>query len=304
MGGAIRRDLQAWEAGHIVAGRYRLLSVVGQGSIGQVWRAEALATGDHVALKALHDKYAMNPKMRIRFGREVLAIHTMRHPHIVSYYDHGVDTDRRPYLVMELIEGRSGAEVVSAPKPLTWPQVLELVRKLCSALGYAHEQGIIHRDLKWANVIVDGSFEIGGPSSNVPIKLIDFGILKFALTSALRDGKRVTDTGVIVGTPYYASPEQILGRPIDGRSDVYSLSVMLYELLCGRKPFVGKNQMRVVLAHLHEPARPPVEVEGAPYPISPALSQAIMSGLAKDPEQRTPSVRALYKLIDRAIPDA
>ncbi len=249
--------------GHQLGGRYRLLDLLGQGGMGQVWRAHDVALDRQVAVKVLAAPDV--PEARERFLREARAAATLNHPHIVAVHDLGAE-DGRLFLVMELVAGGSLRE---HPQPSIVAAV-EIARQLCTALAHAHSHGLVHRDVKPANVLVVAA----GESPHV--KLADLGLAVSA------GATRLTVEGAIVGTVAYLAPEQAVGRSVDGRADLYSLGVLLYELVTGRLPFAG-TPIALVSQHLHAPVVPPRSHRPE---LDPALEAAILRLLAKDPTQR------------------
>ncbi|HXT22046.1 MAG TPA: protein kinase, partial [Thermoanaerobaculia bacterium] len=249
--------------GQLLAGRYLLGSLLGQGGMGQVWRARDVALDREVAVKLLAAPGVS--EARERFLREARAAAALNHPHIVAIHDIGEESGCL-FLVMELVAGGS---LRDAP-PATVEEAIEVARQLCSALGHAHAQGLVHRDVKPANVLL-----VAG-ASRTTAKLADLGL---AMSSA---ASRLTVEGGIVGTVAYLAPEQAIGRAVDGRADLYSLGVLLYELVTGRLPFSG-TPVALISQHLHAPVVPP---RSHRPDLDPALEAVILRLLAKDPAQR------------------
>ncbi len=262
-------DLPA--VGAVLAGRYRLDSVLGRGGMGVVYRAHDRTLDRDVALKLLADP-GVGTAGRARLLREARAAARLNHPHIVSIHDAG-ETDGTPFIVLELVEGRSLRELTGgAPLPLEVTRRIGL--QLCDALAHAHAQGIVHRDLKPENVLV---IEEHGEIST---KLADLGVAR------LGPGSHLTADGVIVGTPLYLAPEQALGDPVDGRADLYALGALLYELASGRPPFTGDDPLVIVTQHIHTPAPPLRRLQPE---LPPAFAATVMRLLAKRPGDRFPS---------------
>ncbi len=283
-----------YEAGIEIANRYRIADRLAQGAMGLIYRAHHIFTGQEVALKVLLDCYLDRADIRTRFEREARALCDMRHPNIVEYYDHGTDRFGRPFLVMEYLDGYSGLELLRRYQTMNPEKAVHVLGQLCSALAIAHSRGVVHRDLKWNNVVVTPT-----AADELYVKLIDFGILKYAHGTPQNDGRRITATGVLLGTPEYSSPEQILGEPLDGRSDVYSLGVMAFELLTGTRPFEADSKADLLLMHIKQPPMTFVEAGRADLP--PSMVSAVMRSLAKKPEDRFSSVAYLRRALEASI---
>ena len=255
-----------------LAERYALESLVAEGGMAAVWRARDEVLARTVAVKILHPHLAEDDSFVERFRREALAAARLTHPNIVSIYDTGTEngagTSDRHFIVMEYCGGGTLAELAAAEPPSP-ERVIGIGAAICSALSYAHENGVIHRDLKPANVLL---------SSDGTLKVGDFGIAKAAFT-----GHEITTTGSLLGTVTYISPEQARGEEPDARSDLYSLGVVLYELLVGRPPFSGETAIATAMKHVDEQPAPPRSIKaGVPKP----LETVILKALSKDPDDR------------------
>lgn len=259
--------------GSILDGRYRIEASLGDGGMGAVYRARQLSAGRDVAIKLLHSVLSSDGDTVERFETEARAIANLRHPNTLRLIDVGRLEDDRLFIVTELIEGKTLAGFVNDGPSL--PRVLALLQQGADALSEAHERGIVHRDLKPSNVMVErvGTTDVA--------KILDFGIAKLA------DQPKVTATGAIFGTPAYMSPEQANGDPVDHRTDIYSLGVMLYEIACGRKPFLAEGAGALLVKHITEAPPHPRDL-GVTLP--PGLEALIEEMLAKDPAQRPPSM--------------
>ena len=211
----------------IVDGRYRVLKRLGTGGMAEVWCAEDEVLGRNVALKLLGSRYAEDPEFHERFRREARAAAGLTHPNIVGIFDRA-EWDGTPYIAMELVDGRTLKELVTERGPMPIDVAVDLTEQFLKALGYAHKRGIVHRDVKPQNVILDGEGQA---------KVADFGIARAANSD-------MTETGTIVGTVQYLSPEQAHGQPVDQRSDLYSAGVVLYELLTGRSRSRARRRSR------------------------------------------------------------
>ena len=280
-------DIRRTKSGLVLAGRYHLEHLIARGGMAQVWRAEDDVLGRAVAVKVLLAHLAADESFLARFRREAIAAARLSHANIVSTYDTGVD-DGLAYIVMELVEGETLRDALAGPSRPTRSRLVEIAVEVAEALQYAHRCGVVHRDVKPANILLcaDGR-----------VKVADFGIAKAALAE---DGfeQDLTQTGAILGTAKYLSPEQVDGRSSDGRSDVYALGVVLYEMLCGRPPFTGETDMAVGAQHLSvEPRRPRLLQPD----LSPDLEAVVLRALAKAPDQRYPSAGVMGHAL-RSLP--
>src|SRR6267143_3515328 len=240
------------------AGEYLILGTIASGGCGTVYTAEHRVLGRKAAVKVLHSQLATSPEMVERFVREARVVNRIRHPNIVDIYEFGELGDKRPYFVMELLEGTSLASIVEQRGRLTPAQALGYLEPVCDALKAAHAAGVVHRDLKASNVAV---VKEGDPPR---VKLLDFGIAKLVRTAPGERG--LTAVGQRIGTPYAMAPEQIRGGAIDTRVDIYALGVLLYQLLTGRYPFISGDP--VEMERLHVEAPPP-----RPSAASPSTSR-------------------------------
>src|SRR3954452_9967809 len=251
----------------MVDGRYRVLKRLGAGGMAEVWCAEDEVLGRRVALKLLGGGFATDPEVREGFRREAQAAAGLTHPNIVGIFDRS-EWEGTPYIAMELVDGQTLKEVVQERGPLTPSIAVGLTEQILGALGYAHKRGIVHRDVKPQNVILD-------PEGQA--KVADFGIAR------ANNSSEMTQTGAIVGTVQYLSPEQANGDPVDARSDLYSAGIVLYELLVGHPPFDGEAAISIALKHLNERPVPPGQLRPG---IPPALEAVVMRSLEKDPARR------------------
>ncbi|HEX9120709.1 MAG TPA: protein kinase [Terriglobales bacterium] len=249
-------------------GRYEIIGEVGKGAMGVVYRAADPNIGRTVAIKTLRiDIHGTeNEEILGRFKNEARAAGMMNHANIITIYDAG-EQEGMFYIAMEFIEGQTLQGLLKQAHALPVEKATNIVRQVCSGLDYAHARGIIHRDIKPANIMITG---------DGTVKIMDFGIAKSG-------GTGMTSTGQVVGTPNYMSPEQVKGKPLDGRTDLFSVGVVLYEMLTGTRPFGGENVTSIIYKILHEnPPAPRDLVEG----IHPGLSAVVMKALAKSPEER------------------
>src|SRR5436853_5859941 len=239
---------------------------LGAGGMADVYLAEDQELGRRVAIKILNGRHANDDQFIERFGREAKNAAALNHPNIVSIYDRGEAEDTY-YIAMEYLDGRTLKELIVGRGAAPVNVAIEYARQILSALRFAHRHGIVHRDIKPHNVLVDGEGRV---------KVTDFGIAR-AGTS------QMTETGSIVGTAQYLSPEQARGAPVDPRSDLYSLGVVLYEMLTGKVPFTGDTPVEIAMKHLSQVPKPPSEWRSD---VPHDLDAVVMRALAKDPEQR------------------
>ena len=267
--------------GRVLGDRYEIQAPLGTGGMATVYRGRDRLLDRAVAIKMLAPKYAGDEKFVTRFQREARAAAGLNHPTIVSVYDTG-DTDGEHYIVMELVEGETLADLLRRSGPLSADQTARIASGIAEALQAAHDQGLIHRDVKPGNVML---------TSAGAVKVMDFGIARAATDDTL------TQTGLIMGTASYLSPEQSRGDPVDHRSDVYSLGCVAYEMLTGSPPFSGDAPLSVAYKHVHDqPARP-----SSIRPSIPAETETVvLRALAKDPDARFPSAEAFRQAITAA----
>jgi serine/threonine-protein kinase len=272
---------RALASGRIVGMRYQIRALIGRGGMGSVYRARHLALRCDVALKVLAGEPARS-SLATRFEREARAAATLHHPGCVRVLDYGRTVEGDAYLAMELLEGPTLAAAL-AEGPLSEAHATRVATQLLKALAHAHAAGVLHRDLKPENVILarrDGSERA---------VLIDFGLAR------LRNDAPLTAGGMCVGTPSYLSPERLLGRPCDGRADLYSLGVMLYEMLAGQRPFEAASPLEIARRHVETVPRP---LRALCPELSPYLDAAVARALAKDPARRFPDAEAMLSALE------
>ncbi|HXG94238.1 MAG TPA: protein kinase [Blastocatellia bacterium] len=268
--------------GQTIDGRYRIESKLGSGGMGAVYRASRLLIGDEVAIKILHAEQLADPRAIERFRREAQAAARLKHPNVVTIYDFGILGDGTAYLVMELLEGQSLRRLIEQQAPIAPSVAAEIISQICAALDEAHRHNVIHRDLKPDNIIVNRT------PAGLRVKVLDFGIAKLRDASATIG--TLTQTGAVIGTPHYMSPEQCSGEELDGRSDIYSLGIVLYEMLTGKVPFDSTTPTSVVIQHVTK-APPPFRQFNASVP--PAVERVVMRALEKNRDARQQTARAL-----------
>ncbi len=264
--------------GTILEGRYRIDTVLGEGGVGAVYRARHLRLDTDVAVKLLHPEHLDALDIRTRFEREARVLAGLSHPHIVGLSDYGISGDT-PYLVMELLEGRTLREALEDDGAFPPKRAQTIIEQVLRALGYAHGRGLVHRDLKPDNLFLQAL-----PDSPDHVRVLDFGLAKFVASDVDETGVSVTRTGQIFGTPGYMAPEQASGGPMDARTDVYAVGVLLFELLAGRRPFIGQSA-EVLRAHLAE-ERPLIDNVRSGRKESAALREVLDRSMAKDPQDR------------------
>ncbi|GGV80598.1 serine/threonine protein kinase [Streptomyces gelaticus] len=288
-GGGVSDGTDSWGIGGVVGdGRYRMTHRLGRGGMAEVFAAEDVRLGRTVAVKLLRSDLAEDPVSKARFTREAQSVAGLNHHAIVAVYDSGEDIvggATVPYIVMELVEGRTIRDLLISAEAPPPEQALIIVSGVLEALAYSHQHGIVHRDIKPANVIITNSGAV---------KVMDFGIAR-ALHGAQ---STMTQTGMVMGTPQYLSPEQALGKAVDHRSDLYATGCLLYELLALRPPFTGETPLSVVYQHVQDIPVPPSEVlDAAP----PELDGLVMRSLAKDPDDRFQSAEEMRGLVQYGL---
>ncbi len=266
-----------------LAGRYELEELVGSGGMSSVYRARDRVLERTVALKVLHRELTGDDEYVERFRREAQMVAGLVHHNIVTVIDRG-DDDGRPFIVFEFVGGENLKQLVDRDGPLPLERALGLVIQIAHGLAFAHEHGYVHRDVKPQNVLLNGSGEA---------KVTDFGIAR-----SLDVKQGVTQTGAVLGTSEYIAPEQAQGQRVDERTDVYSLGIVLYELLTGELPFSGDNFVAVAMQHINEPP-PPVSEKRADVP--PRLDAAVAKALAKRPDDRFATMADFGRELDACL---
>ncbi len=272
--------------GRVFDGKYRLDERLGGGGMGTVYRATHLLIDRPVALKVLSQRFVGDQTAQQRFRREARAAGRMQHPNAVTVTDFGATDDGYLYIVMELLEGRTLRDLLAHEGPLDPARAVSIMLQACAAVGAAHDAGLIHRDLKPANIFIEQR-----PNLPAIVKVLDFGVAKFAVEEHDDDYKTLTQVGAIIGTPRYMSPEQCSGAaPLTPASDVYSLGIILYELLTGAVPFNADTPLGVALKQVSETPRPLREI----VPSIPAdVEKVVLKALAKNPQERRQNANEL-----------
>lgn len=281
--------------GKVVGGKYRVEEILGRGGMGTIYVAEQQPLGRKVALKVLHSNLGDSggdPEFQKRFLLEAATLSQLAHPNIVVVHDYGSleEDEAACFMAMELLDGRTISDVLRAEGTFDAARALSITREIARALRAAHGLGVIHRDLKPGNVMLCRSAE------GEQVKVLDFGLVK-----VLRDdSEELTAEGRFLGSPRYMSPEQIQRLPMDGRSDLYALGVILYRMLSGDVPFAGDHAVQTLMAHLQHPV-PRIEDKTSVW-VPPAVEQMVYKLLEKEPEKRYASAQALIDAIDRVWP--
>ncbi|MDJ0340290.1 protein kinase [Streptomyces sp. H10-C2] len=280
---------ELWGAQGLVGdGRYRLTYRLGRGGMAEVFAAEDVRLGRIVAIKLLRSDLAEDPVSKARFTREAQSVAGLNHHAVVAVYDSGEDrtpTGTVPYIVMELVDGHTIRDLLTGAEAPPIDQALIIISGVLEALAYSHQHGIVHRDIKPANVII---------TNTGAVKVMDFGIAR-ALHGA---ASTMTQTGMVMGTPQYLSPEQALGKAVDYRSDLYATGCMLYELLALRPPFMGETPLSVVYQHVQDEPQVPSTVSDR---VPPELDGLVLRALAKHPDDRFQSAEEMRGVVQYAL---
>ncbi|HEX5098307.1 MAG TPA: serine/threonine-protein kinase [Polyangiaceae bacterium] len=271
------------EAGTVVAGRYKVLHLIGKGGMGVVYRAEHVHMRKTVALKVLHREYLKVEEVVARFEREAVAAARIEHPNVVAASDFGKLEDGSFYLVLEFVDGQSLRSLIEESGALPLGRTIRIAQQTLQALGAAHGNHIVHRDLKPDNVML-----VADAEGEDRVKVLDFGIARVAGPEA-RDATKLTQMGMVMGTVAYMSPEQATGQPVDERADLYSFGVMLYEMIAGVVPFDAELPSQVLARQLVE--EPPPLPVGTPEP----LVRLVMDLMQKKPEDRPASAQEVLE---------
>ena len=281
----------------VLNNRFKVESKIGEGGFGAVYRGVQLATGRKVALKLLHPEMTKDDNLVARFRREGMVLCNLRDAHTITTYDFDQTPEGTLYIAMELLEGKSLHQIFHEQAPLEWKRVFKILTEMCSSLAEAHAQGIVHRDLKPENIYLENR-----PGNPEFVKILDFGIAKVMRGDSIDpQSPQLTATGQTLGTLEYMSPEQLMGKALDGRSDVYALGVVAYEMITGRLPFPeAKGPAGLITAQLKQTPMPPSQAN-AKAGLPPAADRVILKCLEKDKNQRWADVTQLAKALQEVI---
>jgi eukaryotic-like serine/threonine-protein kinase len=289
------RTADASLIGRTIAGKFLVESPIGNGAMGAVYRARQIALDKTIAIKVLHGEHADDPTFAARFQREAKAASRLNHPNSMQVIDFGEEPDGLLYIAMEYLDGRSLHRVLYEEGPLSPARVADILMQTLAALAVAHDMGVVHRDLKPENIVILRGTDDDGRAKDM-VKVCDFGIAKITDSRAYRgtpereSGAPVTTSGFLIGTPEYMSPEQARGDKLDARSDLYSVGVLLFEMLVGRVPFEAESAIGVVLKHITEEAPRPSSRAPA---VEPRLEAICLRALRKAREARYQSAREM-----------
>jgi len=272
--------------GERLGGRYVLLDQIAVGGMGEVWTAKDLKLHRIVALKVLREEYTGHQEFLRRLRTEARNSAALAHPNIAQMYDYG-EEDGTGYLVMELVKGEPLSDLLERQKKVPPEQLLPILAQTARGLHHAHQNSVVHRDVKPGNILLEGS-----PGSAQPtVKITDFGV------SLAANQAPMTATGMVMGTAQYLSPEQAIGKPATARSDIYALGIVAYEAISGKRPFTGKSPVDIAVAHVNAPVPP------LPSDTDPALAALVMRMLSKEPATRPGDANLLAEELERLMPD-
>jgi serine/threonine protein kinase len=291
--------------GSLVGGRYKVISAVGAGSMGVVYRAQQISNGREMAIKVLHGTEGGPGSAHVRrFRREAKAVGALNHENIVRLFDFGFMDDGQPYIVTDFIEGKTLAQMVRERSRLSLSEAAPILKQVCSAVQEAHRLKIVHRDLKPENIILQedddsGKAKVKSGGQKFSVKVVDFGVAKLS-SDANSSSASLTVEGKVCGSPGYMSPEQCKGLPVDIRSDIYSLGIVIYEVISGHRPFSADSVMGLLFMHVNEKP-PPMNAFCLDLDVPFRLEQVIQKSLAKNPDDRQRTVAELWQEFEVAV---
>ena len=279
--------------GMVIEGRYRIQSVIGQGSAGTVYKAVQELIGREVAIKVLHEYLVSDEEFIKRFRQEAKASSRLSHPNIITIYDFGViPQGNRPYIAMDLLVGTPLSDYLAENERVSLNDAIPLLTQVCSALGEAHRHGVVHRDVKPENIVL-----VERSGQKLYPMVVDFGIARIVEES---ESAKITRTGTVCGSPTYMSPEQCTSSKVDSRSDIYSIGIVIYETLTGEVPFHSDELIRVMSMHLSEPPKPLNQVKpGLLFP--DALEEVVNKALSKNPNDRFQTMEEMAAALEESI---
>jgi len=296
--GSLLMEANEWIDGAIIRGKYRVLGKLGAGGMATVYKALHMGFDEVCALKVIHPELAGDPSFVKRFGQEAALTRKLQHPNAVRVEDIDQADDGRPFMVMEFIEGESLKDVIQRQAPLAVPRVCRIAKQVAGALEAAHQLGMIHRDIKPANILL--TRPSGGGEAEEVAKVLDFGIAKIMEVHLAVDAATLTRTGTSIGTPAYMSPEQAMGTAgaaLDGRADLYSLGVVMYEMLAGELPIKAESELQMLIGQINTAPQP---IRARRPELRERIGAVVMQCLEKDPARRPASGAAVISLIEAA----
>src|SRR5215813_11991678 len=281
--------------GRVIAGNFRIERLLGRGAMGQVYLAEQISLAKKVAIKVLHRHLQGDEALAKRFHREAKAASSLNHPNSLQIIDFGQSDQGELFIAMELLSGRDLANVIHQDFPMPLDRIVRIMTQVLSALDEAHAQNIIHRDLKPENIMI-----IDRRGERDFVKVCDFGIAKIQDPKSDGSSGTITMAGVVCGTPEYMSPEQCRGEKLDGRSDLYSVGVILYQMATGTLPFTAETALGIVTKHLTEPPRPPSQRRPDLH-IDRGLERLILMAMSKDRAGRPASAHEMKEQLESLL---
>jgi hypothetical protein len=287
-----KSDTPADLTGQVFNNRYLINSLIGQGGMGAVYKATQISLNQTVALKLMNQKIVSDISQIKRFHQEARLASSLTSPHTIKIFDFGHLPNGLLYMAMEYLEGVSLSKTINREAPLQWERVIHIAKGICLSLHEAHSKGFIHRDLKPENI-----FLMDAPGEPDFVKVLDFGIAKVLPAENGPEQSRLTDTGMVIGSAYYMSPEQIKMEPLDHRSDLYALGIVIYEMLTGLPPFMAETNVLIMYKQVHEPV-PLITEEVTAEKVPENLLNAVYSLLEKNRDKRPQSAKEAIAMLD------